>query len=422
MNDAHTYLGNIDTGYGPEAVWLSEEDRFAHLVAIGASGTGKSTLLRSIAEQSIARNEGVLYLDPHGDDLELLLDRIPPWRRNHCALIDLSQLEWVVAVNVLESKHPDDHARVADTLVSALRDTWADAWGPRLEMLLRHSALALLHVPGSTVMHIAPLLTSDAFRHKVVARIANPVTRNFFTDRFEDWRATFKSEAIEPVLTRLDAALSFPAILNTLGQHRRTLSLEDAMQSNRVILVNLARGSLGETGANLMGSMLFARARTAAMSRDRIAPEERAPFHIIADEFAGFASSLPAALAELRKFKCSVSGGSQLLSTLPERTRESILGTAATIVAFRCSPSDGAAIASKYDDVHRPFNASAFNELGVGEAMVKIGERDPRRIKTPAPEPGFGTKEIVRRQARRHFAKSRDEVEPWIHKQLRKYA
>lgn len=421
MNDAHTYLGTTQTGYGPDAIYLSQTERFEHGILIGASGTGKSSLLRAIAAADVARGDGLLYLDPHGDDLELLLDLIPPWRANDVCLVDLSDLAWPVAINALEVGHPDDRARIADTLVAGLRDIWQDAWGPRLELLLRHSALALLEVPRSTIAQIAPLLTNDAFRQKVIVRVSNPLTRNFFTDRFDEWRSSFKGEAIEPVLTRLDSVLSFPAILNSLGQHRRTLSLEDAMRGRRIVLVNLGRGTLGETGANLMGCLLLARARTAAMSRARVAPDERAPFHIIADEFATYGSnSIPAALAELRKFKCSVTGATQLLSTLPERTRAAILGTATTLVGFRCSPEDGEAIAAKFDDVHRTFNAGFFNELGRGEAMVKIGARDVRRVQTPAPQSGFGTKEIVRRQARRHYARPRAEVEPWVHAQLRR--
>jgi hypothetical protein len=420
MNDAHTYLGSALTGYGPEPIWLSEHERFSHTIAIGASGTGKSSLLRAIAGADAARGDGLLYLDSHGDDFELLLDRIPPWRHDHVALVDLSDLEFPVAINALEVAHPDDRARIADTLVTALHDIWIDAWGPRLEMLLRHSALALLHVRGSTIAQIAPLLTNDAFRQRVIARVTNPLTRNFFTDRFEEWRSAFKSEAIEPVLTRLDSVLSFPAILHTLGQHRHTLSLEDAMQGRRIILVNLGRGTVGETGANLMGALLLARARTAAMSRARIAPEQRAAFHIVADEFATYGGNISAALAELRKFACSFTGATQLLSTLPERTREAILGTATTIAAFRCSPKDGDAVAGKFNDPHREFNPSFFNELGTGEAMVKIGSRDVRRLRTPPPEPGVGTKDVVRRQARRHYARPRAEVEPWIHETLRR--
>jgi hypothetical protein len=418
MNDEHTYLGTSPTGYGSEPFALTREERFEHVALLGSTGVGKSSLAREMAARDIARGDGVLYLDVHGEDVELLLDRIPPARWNHVCLIDLSQLDWVVAFNILEAGHTDDHAQVADALVVALRDIWSESWGPRLETILRHAALALLDVPHATALQIPRLLTDDEFRRDVVERISKPLTRRFFTDRFEEWRDVYRDEAIEPVLNKLDV-LTFPAVLYSLGQHRRTLSLERAMQGRRIILVNLARGILGETGASLMGALLLARVRTAAMSRARIAPEQRADFHVFADEIQTYATnSIPAALAELRKFRVSLTFTTQILSVLSERTRAALLGTTGTLAAFRVGPEDAQAISPKFDELHRAFNTAALNELEHelerGEAMIKIGARDVRRVLTPAPGMGFGTAEIVRRQARRHYARPRHEIERWM--------
>ena len=419
MNDAHTYLGNVETGYGPEAVWLTQDERFTHAALLGASGSGKSHLLRQMAAADIARGDGLLYFDPHNDDIAFLLDRIPPSRLNHVVLIDLASLDFSVPFNVLECRHPDDRARIADTLVSGLRDIWEAAWGPRLELLLRHSALALLEMPGSTIVHIAPLLTDDTFRERVVARLSNPITRHFFSHRFDEWRSAFRSEAIEPLLTRLDSVLSFPAILHSLAQHRRTLSLEDAMQGRRIVLVRLARGVVGDTGASFFGAILFARARTAAMTRAQLAPEDRVPFHIYVDEMQSVSTaSIPAAMAELRKYNVSVTVATQVLATLPEKTRSAILGTIGTICAFRIGPEDAELIAARFGDLHRGFNPNLFNELATGEMVAKIAGRDARRVRTPLSSPAFGTAEIATRQAQRHFARPRAEVEPWVMKTL----
>jgi hypothetical protein len=329
--------------------------------------------------------------------------------------MDLADLEWPVAFNALEVRHADDRARVADTLVSALRDIWCESWGPRMETILRHAALALLEIPHATLPLIGRLLTDDAFRLKVVAQVSNPLTRQFFTNRFEEWREAYRAEAIEPVLNKLDAIFSFPAVLHTLGQHQRMLSLEDAMQGRRVILVNLARGILGDTGASLMGALLIAGVRAAAMARARLAPEERADFHVLVDEIQTMATnSVPAALAELRKFRVSLTFTTQMLASLSERTRAALLGTCGTVVAFRMGPEDATTIAPKFDQLHRGFNASLLNELPRGETIVKIGEQDVRRVSCAAPPPGFGSADIVRGQARRHYARPRHEVERYL--------
>jgi len=334
----------------------------------------------------------------------------------HVCLMDLADLDWVVGMNVLEAAHPDDHARVADAFVSALRDISHESWGPRMESILRHAAVALLEVPQTTIALIPRLLTDDTFRRNVVTHVTNPLTRHFFLDRYEEWRVAFRGEAIEP-----DAALSFPAILHSVGSHRRTLKLEDAMQGRRIVLVNLAKGLLGESGASVMGALLIARARTAAMTRARLSPEERVDFHVLVDEVQNFATnSIPSALAELRKFRVSLTFSTQILSGLSERTRSAMLGTTGTLVAFRTGPEDAQVIAPKFDELHRMFNAAALNELARGEAMIKMGAQDVRRVQTPPPSGGLGSAEVVKRQARRHYARRRTDVEPCIHKKLRK--
>lgn len=420
MNDLHTYLGSASTGYGPEGVWLSREERLAHVALLGVSGSGKSHLLRELALGDIVRGDGICYLDPHGDDVAWLLDRIPRSLANRVVLIDLASLEWSVPFNVLECRHEDDRARIADALVSALRDIWWENWGPRLELLLRHSALALLEVPGSTIVHVAPLLTDDVFRQSVIARVRNPITARFFTDRFAEWRSQFRSEAIEPVFTRLDAVLSFPAILYSLAQHRRTLSLEDAMRGRRIILVNLARGIVGDTGASFFGALFFARLRAAAMARARLHPDDRVPFFVFLDEMQTISTaSIPAAMAEVRKYKCGISVASQTLAALPERTRSAILGTVSTLGAFRIGPEDAVLVAARFSDLHRDFNPGLFNDLATGEAAIKIAGGDARRICTPSATESTGNADLIRRQAARHYGRPRSEVEPWIMKTLR---
>lgn len=216
-----TYLGSIQSGYGAVPIGISDEQRLQHLALLGSTGVGKSTLMRRIAAADIARGASILYVDPHGDDAEALLDYVPAWRHNHVCYLNLGDLSAPVALNILEDTHPGDRAATADALVSALRDIWFESWGPRMEIILRHSALALLEYPNASVVLIPRLLTDDAFRGSVVARVSNPLTRGFFEQRFDEWKTAYRGEAVEPVLNKLDAVLSFPSILNSLDRHAR---------------------------------------------------------------------------------------------------------------------------------------------------------------------------------------------------------
>ncbi len=415
----HTYLGEAQNGFGAVPLAMSRVQRFEHVAVIGASGVGKSTLLRSIAAADIARGDGLLYLDPHGDEAAALLDLIPAWRLNHVVFLEIANSDWPIAFNVLDCDHADDRAFVADALVSALRDIWFDSMtaAPRMENVLRHAVIALLHVPNATLPLIARLLTDDRFRSDVVARVSNPITRRFFEDRFETWRDGFRGEVIEPILTRLDTVLAFPVMLNCLGQHRRTLRLDHAMQGRRIVIADMSR--IGDSAAHLMGALLLARVRTAALARARMAHSQRADFHLIVDELPRFATnSVPALLSEARKFQVSMTYSTQMLATLSERTRAAVLATTGTLAAFRLGPEDGSAIAPKFDELHRDFNAARFNDLERGEALIKIGAADVRRVLCAPPPAGYGLADIARRQSQRHFARPRAQVEQWLQTSL----
>ncbi len=417
MDHPHTYLG--DSGANAVPLYMSRDERMAHAALLGATGAGKSNLLRHLALQDIERGDGILYLDPHGDDAEALLDCIPAWRHNHVCYFNAGDLEYPIAFNVLADTHPDDRARAADALVSALRDIWFESWGPRMETILRHSALALLEVPKGSIAMIPRLLTDDTFRRAIVPRLSNTLTRAFFERRFEEWRDAYRDEAIEPVLNKIDSILSFPSLLYSLGQDRSTLHLERAMQHGRIVIANLGRGVIGDTGAGLLGALLLARARTAAMTRAAMPVHERRDFHILIDEAQTIATnSLPSALAELRKYSVSVVFATQILAGLSERTRAALLGTVSATVAFRLGPDDATVIAPKYDGLHRTFNVNALNQLARGEAFAKIGADDVRRLICPPPSPGRGSAETVRKQSRRHYGRPREDVHEYIERQL----
>src|SRR3990172_5250065 len=115
-----------------------------------------------------------------------------------------------------------------------------------MELILRHACTALIETQNASLVLLPRLLTDDAFRARIVARIANHDARAFFGMRFEKWRETFRDEAIDPVLNKVEAFLAFPSIKNILGQGRSTLHLSHAMEEGRIVIANLATGTIGE--------------------------------------------------------------------------------------------------------------------------------------------------------------------------------
>lgn len=404
----HTTLGTTSAG-GELGISLAQ--RLRHMAVIGATGSGKSTLLRHVLSQDIARGDGLLLLDPHGELCQAVAGDMPTWRHNHVCYLDCAEAEFPVGLNVLEDTGEDDRARAVDGLVSGMRSIWFESWGPRMEIILRHACTALIELPNASMVLIPRLLIDDEWRGRIVPRITNHDTRTFFSQRFENWRAAFRDEAIDPVLNKIESFLAFPTLKNILGQGRSTLSLTHAMNNRRIVLADLATGSLGESAARLMGALLLAHVRAAAMARARVPVAERVPFHLVIDEAHSFGpASIARLLAETRKYALSIILVTQFLDALSDAVRAAVLGNVATLAAFRSNPEDSALLARKFDRTHQHFNPTMLQELDDGEAYVVSTGLEPARIAVPAPA-SIRDSAIVRAQSRRHYGVARAAVE-----------
>ena len=153
--ETHTHIADLRAGIPP--VCLTRDQRLRHLAVLGATGVGKSTLLRQLATQDMARGDGLLLLDPHGDLAHDIAGDVPRWRRNQVCFLDLPDLDFPVGLNVLADPGPDGRAAAVDALVGAMRAIWAESWGPRLETILRHAATVLMATPGASLARLPRL-------------------------------------------------------------------------------------------------------------------------------------------------------------------------------------------------------------------------------------------------------------------------
>jgi len=412
MDDHTTHIGDSSILYQP-SISLSLQERLRHMALIGATGSGKSTLIRHIAAQDIARGDGLLLVDAHGDLAEAVLSDVPRRRHNHVCYLNAADLSHPVALNVLEDVQPDDRAVTVDGVVTAMKAIWYESWGARMENVLRHACTVLIEAPNASIALIPRLLTDDTFRERLAPRVSAPYTREFFDKRFEKWRETYRDEVIEPVLNKTEAFLAFPSIRHILGQSRSTVHFSHAMQHGRIIVANLASGVVGETAARLLGALLIAQVRSAAMARARLPEETRRPFHVILDEAQAYGSlAVVNLLSEVRKYATSVVLATQFLDALGDTTRAALLGNAGTLVVFRCAPADAALLAPHFDELHQAFNPAALQSVATGEAWV-----NGRHVKIPAPR-AVGSTDIIKKQSRLHYANRREVVERNILKAL----
>ena len=405
----HTHIGQTANG---KPVSLTRDERLRHMAIFGSTGVGKTTYLLNIVGQDIARGDGLLVIDPHGDFAERALTLVPPSRNNQVCYVNLTDSAYPVGFNILEDPGPDRRAVVADGIVSGMRAIWVDMWGPRLEQVLRHSVMALIETPNASLALLPRLLTDADFRARVLSHVANPLTRAFFEQRFNTWRDDYREQAIDPVLNKIDAFLFSPAILNVIGQAKSTLHFEHAMAKQRVVIANLARGIIGETPSNLMGALLLARVQAAGMARASLPQEARTPFHIVIDEVQLFGTEVIAQiLSEARKYGLSLTMATQFMAGLSETTRAAVMGNVAALVVFRVGHEDAIVLAPEFDRPHQAFNPYALRQLPRGEAMVRISSQEGELVEMHPDPPPCGSAERVKQQSRIHYGKRRDEVE-----------
>lgn len=349
---------------------IRRDDRRKHIYVVGKTGMGKTTLLENMAIQDIRAGKGVGVIDPHGEFAEKVLDFVPSDRLDEVIYFNPADREWPLAFNVIENVDPEQRHLVASGLISVFKKIWAESWGPRLEYVLRNSILALLDCPGSTLLGIMRMLTDRIYRREVVNRITDPVVKTFWTNEFERYPYQFAAEAVAPIQNKVGQFLTSPLIRNIVGQTRSAINLREVMDRGKILIVNLAKGRLGEDNSALLGAMLITKIQLAAMSRVDLPEEERKDFYLYVDEFQNFATdSFVDILSEARKYRLSLTLANQYISQMPEVVRDAVFGNVGTIIAFRVGAHDAKFLEEEFEPV---FSASDLVSLPKYQIYLRL--------------------------------------------------
>lgn len=319
---------------------------------IGKTGTGKSTLIQNMVISDIKDGNGVCLIDPHGDLAESILDFIPKRRIKDVIYFNPQDLEYPIPLNPLEQIHPDLHHLVVSGLISVFKKLWPDFWGPRLEHILRHSILTLLEYPQATLLDIPPLLTDKDFRKDVLKYVTQKQVRDFWFLEFEKYSAWLKSEATAPILNKVGQFLTSRPLRNIVGQKENTFKIRNVMDEGKILIVNLAKGKIGEDNAALFGAMLVTRIQLSAMSRSDIPENKRRPFYLYVDEIHNFLTlTFADILSESRKYGLNLILAHQHISQLDEEIRGAIFGNVGTIISFRVGTEDAKYLSKEFHPV-----------------------------------------------------------------------
>ena len=324
------------------------DDRLRHLAILGKTGMGKSTLLYNLLTTDIAAGRGVALIDPHGDLAESLLPAIPKRRTNDVVLFDAGDREHPLAFNPLWCPDGARRPLVAAGVLSSFKKLYGDSWGPRLEHILRNALLALLEVPGTSLVSVLGLIGDATYRRAIIGKLSDPIVKAFWEQEFAPMHPKLRIEAIAPIQNKVGAFVSSPLLRNIIGQGVNRLDLRKVMDSGQVLIINLSKGRIGDDATTLLGSLLVSSLQIAAMGRADIPEPERREFHIYVDEFQNFATeSFATILSEARKYRLSLTLANQYLAQMDEQTEAALFGNVGTLLAFQVGAKDAEAIAEQ---------------------------------------------------------------------------
>ena len=305
-----------------------------------------------MAVQDIRNGKGVCFIDPHGDTAEKLIKAIPSNRINDVIYLNPADQNFPLAFNVMEAVDLEYRHLVASGLIGVFKKIWADSWGPRLEYILRNAILALLEYPGSTLLGVTRILVDKKYREKVVDNVSDPVVKQFWVDEFSKWNDRVLQEVISPIQNKVGQFLSSSLIRNIVGQTKSSFDIREVMDSQKILILNLSKGRIGEDNSALLGAMMITKIQLAAMGRVDIAEETRKDFYLYVDEFQNFATeSFANILSEARKYRLNLILANQYITQIDEKVRDAIFGNAGTIISFRVGATDAEFLEKEFEPV-----------------------------------------------------------------------
>jgi len=373
-----SYFGRANFRNRHTRFGIKQPDRLSHMYVIGKTGVGKSTSIETLAIQDLEAGRGFALIDPHGDLVERVAAMIPRSERGRVRYLDATDPKQPCGYNPLRRVRYDKIPLAVSGLLETLNKLWPDAWGVRMEHVLRNSLYALLERDDARLPDILRLYTDDDFRKVVTKGIRNDVVRTFWTDEFENYPTRLRAEACAPIQNKLGALLSDPTLHRILVEPKIDLHFRRLMDQGEVLLVNVSKGQLGEDSALILGSLIASTIGLAAFSRAEASSGDRRPFILYLDEFHNFTTLMLAnMMSELRKYGVGLMLAHQYIHQLEPDILHAVLGNAGTLVSFRVGSQDASLLAKelqpKFDvqDLLNLPNYSIYLKLMIDGALSK---------------------------------------------------
>jgi len=366
-------------------IGLTKDERRRHVYILGATGTGKSTMLLSMINQDLKNGKGVCVIDPHGDLIENILPQIPDNRVRDVVYFNPDDISYPMGINLLERTpglNPEDDLKekefITESIISLFHKIYSDKYsGPRMEYILRNTIHTVFTLENPTLFTIYKLLINPKFRKSVTRNLTDDNLKDFWRYEFSQAGNYQKVKMISPITNKIGRFLFSPSAKRILEQEKSTINFDQIMDEGKILLGNVSKGKIGEDNSEVFGVMIMAKIQLAAYKRARNKEKDRKDFYLYVDEFQNFATeAFGQILSEARKYRLNAVLAHQTTSQIEDISLVNItLANTGTIICFRtANPEDEKVILPQF----RPYVESGeISSLPSYHFYMRLGALNP---------------------------------------------
>lgn len=423
LPDSGLFLGRNTFRGIAKPVYIQKFDRQRHFYIIGKTGTGKSEFLKSMIFQDIRNGEGVAVIDPHGDLIEDTLKMIPPKRAEDVILFDPSDLERPMGFNMLEADTEQQKHFAVNSLIGLMYKLFdpnkTGIVGPRFEHAVRNAMLTVMYEKGSTLIEVMRVLTDQNYVQEILPKVEDPIIRRYWTDQIAQTSDFHKSEVLDYITSKFGRFVTNKMIRNIIGQSESSFNFRKVMDEQKILLINLSKGTIGEENSNFLGLILVPKILVAAMSRQDMASDLRKDFYLYVDEFQNFATpDFAQILSEARKYKLNLIVANQFIGQMDEEIKNAIFGNVGTVSSFRVGVTDANYLQHEFQPIFNEqdlLNIDKFNAymrtIVHGEPVRPFSIDTTKDIKKEKALENPRVAELVKELSRLKYGKSVQTIE-----------
>jgi hypothetical protein len=427
---AGLYIGKSAYRGMERKVYLTDKDRGRHVYIIGKTGTGKTELMKSMILQDLKAGRGLCLIDPH-DLAEEILAYIPPERAEEVIYFDPSDTERPMGLNLLEARNEDEMHFVSTAIINLMYKLYdpykTGIIGPRFEHGIRNAMLTVMVEPGSTFVEVVRAMTDSSFVKALLPKVTDQMVKRYWTDQIAQTADFHKSEVLDYTVSKFGRFVTNKTMRNIIGQSKSAFDFRRVMDEGKILIINLAKGKLGEENSNFLGLVLVPKILVAAMSRTDMPEPQRRDFHLYVDEFQNFATpDFSTILAEARKYHLNLTVANQFIGQVEEEVKNAVFGNVGTLIAFQVGVADASFLQHEFtptfseSDLLNVERFHAYIKTVVnGQPVTPFSMDTTKDLKAEQAQANEKVAEIVKEMSRLKFGVAREEVEAEIVRRAR---